>query len=752
MSILRPIGVDSETALIQAGNLTPPLVCVSTTMRDATGGFYSNLMLRDEALVFYRMALVDPALLLVIHNGPFDLGVACDESPTLIFDVFDAIDAGRVACTIVIQKLIDIALGMREYRRYNGRVVKTGYGLDELIELYFNEHVEKNDTWRKSYWLLHDIPLPRWPINASKYAIYDSVLHLRLWEAQQRTIEQTFAGNLPNQIEQQRANWVLHLMSMWGIRAEESRVDYFVQRCEEEIAKMRERLYDTCIRCGALRQGHNDVYCASLPRQKGDVDPPGFKNTGIFRFEGKKFVRTMEEIRRRVIESFTRLQLPIPKTEKGNIVTDKDTLEQTDDPYLHVLAEQMTFAKHLGQWGPVLRAAQERPVCCRYEVLRETGRTASSGSEGQEGTNIQNPPRKGDVRPAIVPRKGWVFCSTDADTIELRAHAQNCLDLVGWSRMADALIEQARSKGPDLHEVLGANIVGVDPRELQTRRKAGDIDMNDARQFAKIPNFGFPGGLGAETFVSYAAGQLSREAFNKWFSVDREKAISKAKVIREVWFDTFPENRYYFEKVGHMIDRRKKYGTIQQLMSKRIRGQVRFTSAANSFFQGRVADAMKEVLWRLSYECYTGRCSTCKGHALGCEDCSGTGQSVLFGSRLAMFLHDEPILEHPEATAAERGERQRQIVVQCLSRWMPDIPCTSSAVLMRRWQKGAEPGYLCICGKFSGKKTCECGRHGRLVPVKPLKVQSGVDDKGQPKYKVQWVHDDGNEEPLLVAA
>lgn len=349
-----------------------------------------------------------------------------------------------------------------------------------------------------------------------------------------------------------------------------------------------------------------------------------------------------------------------------------------------------------------------------------------------------------------IPGTGWVFCSTDADTIELRAHAQNCLDLVGWSRMADALVEQMRSKGPDLHEVLGANIVGVDAKELQTRRKAGDVDMNDARQFAKIPNFGFPGGLGAETFVSYAAGQLSREAFNKWFDANREVAIGKAKVIREVWFDTFPENRYYFEKVGHMIDRRKGYGTIQQLMSKRIRGGTRFTSAANSFFQGRVADAMKEILWRLSFECYTGRCTSC--HARGCEACNGTGVSVLFGSRLVMFLHDEPILEHPEADAHIRAERQRQIVVECLSRWMPDIPCTSTAVLMRRWQKNAEALFLCVCGKSSGKKNCECGRVGRLVPVKPIKIPAGIDEKGKEKYKVQWVHDDGNEEILLAAA
>jgi hypothetical protein len=342
-----------------------------------------------------------------------------------------------------------------------------------------------------------------------------------------------------------------------------------------------------------------------------------------------------------------------------------------------------------------------------------------------------------------IPNSGNVFCSTDADTVELRAHAQDLLELVGWSRMAERLIEQAKSKGPDLHEVLGAGIVGVDPIDLQVRRKAGDTDMNDARQFAKIPNFGFPGGLGAETFVSYAAGQLSREAFNKWFSVNRDKAISKASYLREVWFETFPENRYYFEIIGKMIDRKKGYGTIQQLMSKRIRGEVRFTAAANGFFQGRVADAMKEILWRLGVECYTGRETAADG--------SYTGRtSVLFGSRPALFLHDEPILEHPEATAPERAERQRQIVVEVLSKWMPNIPCTSSAVLMRRWQKGAEPLFLCACGKYNGKKDCDCGRTGRLVPVKPHKIANGVDAAGKEKYKIQWVHDSGVELQLTA--
>ncbi len=744
--------MDSETFLIQPGNLTPPLVCVSVAARDPVGtGFVTSLHDHIDGISFYERALIDPTLLLVIHNGPFDLGVAANERSSLIFDIIDAIDAGRVCCTIVVQKLIDIALGMRKFRRLPNKTTKTGYTLAELIELYYNEQIEKDDTWRLSYALLKQFPIARWPANAKKYAIYDAVLHLREYEAQQALISRVFAGYLPNQIEQQRANMVLHLMSMWGIRAEADKVDYFVKHCEEEIAKMREKLYDTCIRCGEARvtyedgkliSAHNDIACAQKPRELGDVDPPGFKNTGIFRVEGKKFVRTMEEIRRRVIESCSRRGVQVPMTDpsakfpNGQVVTDKDTLQLCDDdPHLAVLAEQMTFAKHLGQWGPVLRAAVLRPVCCRYEVLVETGRTASSGSEGQEGTNIQNPPRKGDVRPAIIPREGNVFCSTDADTIELRAQAQNCIELVGWSRMADAIVDQFHNGGPDLHERLGGNLVGVPAVELRERRKDGDLEMIDARQFSKIPGFGLWGGLGPETLVSYAAAQLSREQHKKWFGVTREEQLNKGKWIREVWFETWPEARYYFERVGKMIDRKKGYGIIQQLMSMRIRGEVRFTAAANGFFQGRVADAEKEILWRLGVECYTGRETNADGTI-------SSRRSVLWGSRPVMFLHDEPILEHPEASADERAERQRTIVVETLSKWMPDIPCTSSAVLMRRWQKGAEPLFACACGKYNGKRHCLCGGTGKLVPVMPVKIDG----------KTKWVYDDGVKHTLSMAA
>jgi len=720
------IGVDSETALIQAGLLTPPLVCVSTAQRCGPGAmdFATGLMNWSDGIEFYRRTLSDQNSIIIIHNAAFDLTTAVSEDQqhihpfmtaagedlSLLPLVFDAIDQGRVICTVTLQKLIDVALGQRKFRRYRGRVVKSAYYLKDLIDMYYEEVVEKEDTWRMSYYFLRDLPVEKWPPNARRYAIYDAVLHLRLFEAQQRLIKEKW-GELPNQVEQQRANFVLALMSMWGMRAEQAAVDVFVKHCQEQIDKMREALAET----------------------------------NILRPDGSRF---MEEIKRRIIESFRRKSMNVPMTPPsakyphGQVRTNEDTLRLTDDPKLHVLAATLTFQKHLGQWGPVVRAAVKRPVCCRYNVIVDNGRTSCSGGENQESTNIQNPPRRGDVRPCFIPRRGWLYASTDADTVEMRANAQNAVELVGWSRMADALWDQYSNGGPDLHVRLAANVASITKEEAHELHKSGDAAFKNTRQMSKHGNFAFLGGAGGRRFAGMAHGfglaltqtyNTSYEVLGdacpvfmeendpetgkpkivtRWVSFEAE--VERALLIKEMFLETWPEERIIFKLVKQHLD---KSDVAKQLMSNRIRGDCTFTSLSNSLFSGRVADSMKEILWKLAIECYLGRCTSRHIHG-GSNLCTHVGRSILFGSRPIAFLHDEPIVEHPEdGSESDRADRQQQIMVEGLTKWMPDVPCTSSAVLTRRWQKGAEPLRI----------------DGKLVPVKPLKVDG----------KVKWVRDEG---------
>jgi hypothetical protein len=705
------VGADIETGLIQAGDLTPPLVCVSTSVRCADGSLETELLLRDEGLAFYHRVLSDRRYVLVIHNAPYDLSVACNEDPSLVPLVFAAFNEGRIVCTITLQKLIDVALGQRKFRRptegYHLRtIVKTVYDLGALIALYYDEHVEKADTWRMSYGYLIGFPLTAWPPSAKHYAMLDAELHLRAYEAQMRFIAGKW-GVLPDQDPQQRAAFALTLMGEWGIRAEKEATDRFLAHCEAEIDKMRRVLH-----------AHPAEDCVIGGCDHGE--------SGILKADNTRF---MKEIRRRVEEDFKARGVPVPRTDPsakfpdGQVKTDEETLHKTKDAKLHLLADSMTFDKHRGQWGPVLRAAVKRPVCCRYNVLVDNGRTSCSGDKGQEGTNVQNPPRKGDVRPCIVPRRGWVLCSTDADTIELRANAQNCLEMVGFSRMAEAINNQFHHGGPDLHVVLGSGVAGISRAEAHRLHNEDDVVFANVRQLSKHANFAFAGGAGAETFVAMCHG------FGIKLGETYEEELIKANFLRSAWFDMWTEERPYFAKIGDMIAMGRKRvkgvqlrGTIRQLVSGRIRGDTSFTAAANSFFSGRVADAFKEVLWNLAQESYLGVCTKRHVHG-GSSHCTYTGRSVLEGSRTSMFLHDEPFMEHPEdGSESDRAEKQEGVVVDVLNRWMPQVPCTSSAVLMRRWAKGGKQLRV----------------NGRIVPVKPVKVVV------EGKEKVKWVHDQGD--------
>jgi hypothetical protein len=733
---MNVISFDSETGLIAPGDLTPPLVCVSTSYRNSSGALVTELLSPEDGIEFFHRALSNKCNKFVVHNAPFDLSVACNEDETLVPLVFEAFIDGRIICTVTLQKLIDIALGQRKFRRpvdgYSLKTVaKSNYDLAEMIKLYYGEHVQKKDTWRLSYGFLRGFPLSAWPPSAVHYAMTDAELHLRLYEAQMRFIGARW-GVLPDQDPQQRAAWALALMGQWGFRAEKEATERFLAHCDVEIGKMRKLLH------AHAREDCPVGDCTHAECVGVDCVRGGCKHgeSGILKPDN---TRSMKEIRRRISEDFQRRGVPVPMTDPtqdhpdGQVKTDEETLKKTKDQKLHLLADSMTFEKHRGQWGPVLLEGVHRPICCKYNVLVDNGRTSCSGDATQDrkvgkkkkkgSTNVQNPPRKGDVRPCVVARRGFVLSSTDADTIELRANAQNCLELVRFSRMAEAIQDQFHHGGPDLHVVFGASVAGISKTEAHRLHNEDDVVFANTRQLCKHGNFSFAGGASAETFVEMCHG------FGVKLGETYEEELIRSTHLRAAWFDTFTEEPLYFKIVGDMIAagrRRQKgvqlRGTIKQLVSGRIRGETSFTAGLNSFFSGRVADAFKEILFDLALEGYMGRCTKRHIHG-GSSHCTYAGRSILEGSRPIVFLHDEPFMEHPEdGTESDRAEKQQDVVVDVLNRWMPQVPCTSTAVLMRRWVKGG--------------KQLRVG--GKIVPVKPEKYKVGD------KEKVKWVQDFGD--------
>lgn len=285
-----------------------------------------------------------------------------------------------------------------------------------------------------------------------------------------------------------------------------------------------------------------------------------------------------------------------------------------------------------------------------------------------------------------IPGSNKVFVGADLDTVELRALAQCCLRLVGFSEMALAL-----KRGEDLHTALGAELLGIDYAQMEHRLAIGDPVAEEARAIAKAINFGLPGGMGAKRFAETALN--TGQPLDPDFSI----AVSKAYKYKETWFKRWPEMRLYLRNAGDITgDTGSRM--IEQPWSGRIRGGLDYCSCANTYFQGLVADGAKLALWRLAWACYVDK------------------TSILYGSRLVLFLHDEVILECPEGIAHLCADEVVKILCGAVAEVIPDIPITSKPTITRRWFKGAKPVKV----------------NGILVPCKPVKDTSG---------KTKWVHD-----------
>jgi hypothetical protein len=361
--------------------------------------------------------------------------------------------------------------------------------------------------------------------------------------------------------------------------------------------------------------------------------------------------------------------IPVKLSEKGQLAAECEYLSaqeirsrglekcvSLDDESCEASGDKFLIAYSTYGSANTLRARVETlgkgvnlPLQTRYDTLKETGRT-SSQKPGPPlvGDNFQNPPQKGGYRECIVPRPGYVLCSIDFNMAELVSLAQVCVWLLGESRLGEVLNE-----GKDPHSMMGATLLRIAYEDFVKRRKSGDPEAKLYRDRSKGPNFGLPGGMGPDGLVRY---MRSGGIF-----ITREEAVT----LIEAWHDTWPEMSDYFDII-------KQIDTVEQFVSKRIRGGASYCARANSLFQGLTSDAVKACALPLARECYVE------------ED------SPLFGSRNVLMIHDEYLFELWEETAHEAAYRARDIMVETYQAYTPQIKIGASPALMRKWTKGAD--------------------------------------------------------------
>lgn len=367
----------------------------------------------------------------------------------------------------------------------------------------------------------------------------------------------------------------------------------------------------------------------------------GLIAAGLIDENGKK---SLKAARARMIEAMG--EDGCQRTPKGHVKVDRDACRDSGD---HILESYARYQKLQSLMTGAIKDYQQgttMPIHTTFNPLVYTGRISSLRP------NLQNIRREPGVRECFVPRGGWLYLAADVDRAELHTLAQVCRWKFGYSELGARL-----NAGEDVHLTMGARLLGLGVAEAIARK--AEEAVQTARQTAKIANFGLAGGLGAETFVGHAK--------KRGIAL----TLEESRNIQRAWRETWPCAAQYLSWIG-ACTRVHGHMTVEQCMSGRRRGRAEYTNAANSFFQGLAADAVKACCWEITKRCYNDP------------------SSALYGARMVNIIHDEFLLEVVEENAPAAGDELAALVVEHYSKWTPDYPVSCSPVLMRRWSKGAK--------------------------------------------------------------
>jgi len=604
------LAFDTETALITPGKLAPKLVCVSWALRSTLHEHVTTGILHEPAEILSQV-------------GSWLQAAATTDGLLLVGHnvAFDMAVLGAHEPEWLPWIFAAYARGNIQDTQIRQQLIdiavgdfwmhrrKNGYTLASLSEKHLGIRLSKGeDTWRLRYEELLNVPLEQWPTEAKEYAEKDAEMTYNVFIKQMRS-PHCVEGEVPNSEQQAAAAFVLHLMACWGVVTDRQHGEKFFAATQQRMKKNQRVL----ILSGLMREA-------------------GTKN--------------LKEIRERIQKA---LGPKAKTTAKGNIATDEDSLLATGDEQLAALVDYSKAQKLDSVWKRFIEQGYDRntPVQASFHCLVESGRTSCSKP------NLQNPHRATGLRECFVPRRGYLYVACDYATLELCTLAQVNTWLFGECNMGKKLCE-----GVDLHLHFAAQMLNIPYGEASLRLKSGDKEVKQVRQIAKVANFGYPGGMGARGLAAFAKG----------YGLDISQ--EQAEHLRHEWFRAWPEMSDFFKFVSLMVG--PDAGSITQFATDRVRGQVTFTKACNSFFQGLAADGAKAALFEVSRRCYT------------------QPDSNLFNSRPVMFIHDEIIIEAPEQQAAEAADELAAVMRAEMKKFTPNIPIKTTVAMMDRWYKDAD--------------------------------------------------------------
>ncbi|OPY83923.1 MAG: DNA polymerase I [Smithella sp. PtaU1.Bin162] len=259
-----------------------------------------------------------------------------------------------------------------------------------------------------------------------------------------------------------------------------------------------------------------------------------------------------------------------PKSSKGQLKTDADTLAQfPDHPLVQPMLKYREVTKLLSTYGETF-VSQINPVTDRMHSNFRIG-GAATGRFTSGSPNIQNVPKDKAFRSLFIAPPEQFLVVGDYSQIELRVAA-----LIS----KDPILLEAYERGEDLHKKTASVISGTPMNQI----------TKEQRQAAKAVNFGLLYGQGAKGLARYAKA-------NYGINMTEFEANNN----RNAFFQTYSEFAKWQERQSsytrQIMQTRTPSGRIRNFSTEQ--NGFRHTEALNTPIQGGAAEVLLAALSRL---------------------------------------------------------------------------------------------------------------------------------------------------------
>lgn len=314
--------------------------------------------------------------------------------------------------------------------------------------------------------------------------------------------------------------------------------------------------------------------------------------------------------------------IPILKT------GEEDLLPYKEDLIINLLLEYKKLTKFITSFGlSILDAVEEDGrIHGSYWQLG-----ASSGRMSESNPNLQQIPRKKELRECFIPEDNYKYIIADYSQIELRIAAEYTNDLT---------MLNAYKKGEDLHK-LTASIV--------LNKPLNEINKED-RQIAKSANFGLLYGASVNGFKSYAENNYGIKL------IDNE-----AQKIINNFFNSYQGLNKWHIKIQNGIKQGKIKETRTLGKRRKLFDEPTPQTALNTPIQGTGADILKLALSKLP---------------VALKD---------FNCKIIHCVHDEIIVEAHESVADKVKEILEKEMIKAGQYFLKQIPVEADANIVNNW-------------------------------------------------------------------